>query len=82
MFGSMDYSNSVSGLTAQKEEKMDIFEYGTEYTYEQIYEKATPVTYQDEYLIADTADTKYWFLRSGHYWKLDHTWRHHFLGNR
>lgn len=58
---------------------MKSFEYDKEYTEEQILAKATPVTHQDKCLIADTPDVEYWFVRSGHYWKLSHTWGHFLL---
>jgi hypothetical protein len=49
------------------------------YTEDEIITKATPVNHFDEYLVADTPSTEYWFIREGHYWKLSHTWGHFLL---
>jgi hypothetical protein len=57
-----------------------IFKYNQQYTEKEILHNATPVNYQDEFLIADTPFREYWFIREGHYWKLSHTWGHFTLG--
>ena len=59
---------------------MNRFQYNVEYTEEQILAVATPVNHQDEYLVADTPETEYWFKRKGHYWELSHVWGHFLLG--
>jgi len=58
---------------------MSGFEYDVEYTEIQILETATPVNHQDEYLVADTPETEYWFKRRGHFWELSHVRGHIFL---
>lgn len=56
------------------------FQYGVVYTEDEILKVASPVNHQDEYLVADTPSTEYWFQRSGHYWELSHVWSHFVLG--
>lgn len=55
--------------------EMKVFEYNKTYSEEDIRKLATPVNHQVEYLVADTPDMEYWFVREGHYWKLSHTWK-------
>ena len=57
-----------------------LFEYNKTYTEEDILAVASPVNRQGKYLVADSPDTEYWFVRDGHFWELDHTWGHFFVG--
>lgn len=61
-------------------QKETLFKYHQTYSEDEISQKATPITHQDEYLIADTPTIEYCFIRDGHYWKLSHTWGHFLLG--
>ena len=60
-------------------ERKFIFHSGKTYSEDEITKEATPITHDGDYLIADTPDREYWFLREGHFWKLDHTWGHFYL---
>jgi len=59
-----------------------LFEYNKTYSEDDILKVATPVNHQGEYLIADSPNIEYWFIRDGHFWKLDHTWGHFIIGKR
>lgn len=53
--------------------EQESFKYLRTYSYEEIYEVATPVILHGAYLIADTPGKQYWFVRDGHFWRLDHS---------
>jgi len=59
--------------------EVEKFQYNMEYTEDQVLTVVPSASRQDEYLVADTPETEYWFKRSGHCWKLSHVWSHFML---